>query len=222
MIAIAAVASGIAIAAVPDSQGRINGCYKNKGGALRILKSGTTCRRGEKLVQWNQRGVPGVAGVAGPAGPAASPGAPGAPGGSGSPGAPGAPGADAGNLVTGNTANITAVPNETRYLHPSGTSDHWGNPSFAEMLSPNAPTVARDLAVSLPDVPGAGQFYRLTFQVNGADTALGCTITHPATACTDSADEVTIPAASLMAFELEVSATATARRVRFGWRALTP
>jgi hypothetical protein len=223
-IAIAAVAAGIAVAAVPDRQGRITGCYAKKGGKLRLLVRGNQCRRGETLIRWNQRGV------AGPAGPAGLPGQPGPPGLPGAPGAPGAPseipgpaGSDAGNLVTGNTMNFTAAAGETRYLHPSGGSEHWGMSTFAEMLSPNVATTARDLAVSLPNPPGAGEFYTLTFQVDSTDTALGCTISgDTATTCVDSQDVVQIPAGSRMAFELEVSASASSRRVMYGWRSGTP
>jgi hypothetical protein len=119
--------------------------------------------------------------------------------------------------------NIAAVVGETRYLHPSGGSDHWGMSTFAEMLSPNVATTARDLAVQLPNPAGAGESYTLTFQVDSVDTALGCTIGGDTDlTCTDSSDVVQIPAGSRMAFELTVTAGASSRRVMFGWRSGTP
>jgi hypothetical protein len=123
-------------------------------------------------------------------------------------------------MLTGNTANLTAGPGTTHYLHPSGTSEFWGAPTFANMLSPNTTVVARDLAVSLPGPPGTAELYKITFQVNDADTALTCQIEgDTATACANSTARVTIPAASLISIEVEVSAGAVSRRVRFGWRA---
>lgn len=39
------------------------------GGALRIVRGASDCKRGETFIQWNQAGVPGPQGVAGPTGP---------------------------------------------------------------------------------------------------------------------------------------------------------
>ena len=126
--------------------------------------------------------------------------------------------------MTAGSANITAVVGETRYMHPSGVSDFWGMQTFAEMRSPNVAMVARDLSVSLPNPPGAvGEFYKLTFELDQVATALTCTITGAVdTTCVDATHTVPIPAGSLMSFELEVSAGATARRVQYGWRAVAP
>ncbi|HEX8083683.1 MAG TPA: hypothetical protein VF529_05280 [Solirubrobacteraceae bacterium] len=225
-VAVAATAAGLAVGAVPDSQGRFVGCYANKGGKLRILVKGNRCRRGETLIRWNQRGVPGAdgaAGAPGPAGPPGAPGAPGAPGGPGAPGSPGAPGADAGNVLTGNTTNITAPVGETRWLQPSGQSDFWGAPTFAEMLSPAVAVVAQDLAIELGNPAGAGESYAFTFTVNGVDTALGCTVSGDVDkTCTNTTAHVSVPAQSRIAWKVVVSAGAVSRRVLFGWRAVTP
>ena len=103
----------------------------------------------------------------------------------------------------------------------SGISDYWGAHTFADMLSPNSAVVAQDLAVSLPNPPGAaGEFYRVALQLNQTDTALGCTITGTvATTCGNSDARVTSPAGSLISLEVEVSPGSVSRRVRFGWRA---
>jgi hypothetical protein len=56
----------------------VNGCAKAKTGALRVLKSGQRCRRGERKLTWNRRGpsgsagATGAAGAGGPAGPPSS------------------------------------------------------------------------------------------------------------------------------------------------------
>lgn len=64
------VLGGIAYASIPDSGGVINACYSKKGGALRVIDTGTgeTCNtRTEIAVGWNQAGTPGPPGPAGTA-----------------------------------------------------------------------------------------------------------------------------------------------------------
>ena len=197
-IALVAAAGGFAIAAVPDKQGRIEACYVPKTGAVKLLVKGKKCPRGQKLVRWNQTG---------PVGPA---------------GAPGAAGSPAGSLLTGNTENITMSAGTTAWLAPSGPSQIWGDVRFAEMLSPNAAIVARDLSVQLGNEPGAGESYKITFLVDGSSTALTCTVSGLDKTCADGANAVTVPAGSRMALQVEVSGGAVPRRVLFGWRALTP
>jgi len=41
----------------------------DSGGALRIVRGASDCKRGETFIQWNQAGVPGPQGVPGPTGP---------------------------------------------------------------------------------------------------------------------------------------------------------
>jgi hypothetical protein len=155
------------------------------------------------------------AGTAGPVGAAGQDGAPGKDGATGSP---------AGSLLTGNTTNVPANVGVTHYLHPSGPTEYWGAHTFADMLSPNTTIVARDLALRLANPPGAaGEYYKMTFQLDSGDTPLTCTITGTVeTSCGDSEHTVTIPPRSRMSLELEVSAGSVSRRVMFGWRAVTP
>ena len=70
------------LAAIPSSDGVINGCYDAKG-ILRVVDTGKPCGRGEISLQWNVKGATGLPGAAGPAGPA---GAMGPAGPAGSPG----------------------------------------------------------------------------------------------------------------------------------------
>jgi hypothetical protein len=197
VVAVVAAAGGFAVAAVPDGQGRITACYAKKSGKLRVLVRGTRCRPPEKRLRWSQTGPQGPAGVDGAAGSPAS------------------------SMLTANTLNA-APANETRFIHPSGTSDLYLDVDIAVMLSPSTPVVARDLAVELPNPPGAGQSYAITLNVAGADTALTCTIQDPQTACSNSAEQVTVPAGSRIAFKVQTSAAAVTRRVRLGWRATQP
>jgi hypothetical protein len=122
-------------------------------------------------------------------------------------------------MLTGNTMNLTLNAGVTSFLHPSGPSDVWGATTFAEMLSPNVPVIARDLAIQLGGVPGAGESYTITLLVNGTDTALTCQVTgDTAMTCTSGA-QVPVPAGSRLCFKVDVSAGATQRRVLFAWRA---
>jgi hypothetical protein len=218
LLALVVAIGGISIAAVPDNQGRINACYAKKGGKLRVLQRGTRCRGSEKRLRWNQIGRTGAPG------PAGTPGAPGAPGAGGPTGPAGPQGPSTSSMLTGNTGNDPAPAGATRYIHPSGVSDFEPTQTFAEMLSPNAPVVARDLAVNLPGPPGAaGESYTITLQLNQANTALTCTITGTVeTTCSDSQHAVDIPAGSLLTFEVVTTGGVLTRRIRFGWRAIQP
>jgi len=209
LVALVAAVGGYAIAAVPDKNGRIPACYGKKSGDLRVLVKGTKCKRGEKKLLWNQTGPTGSAG------------APGQPGSPGQPGQDGAPGPAGGSMLTGNTKNLIPAAGSTNWLHPSGPSDFWGAPTFAEMLTPERAIVARDLAVRLGGPAGAGESYKITFLVDGAATALTCTVsgdTDPT--CGDGTTTVAIPPRSRMAFQVDVSAGAVSRRVLFAWRAV--
>jgi hypothetical protein len=215
LISLVVAVGGISMAAVRDKQGRIVACYAKKSGDLRVLAKGTKCRRAEKKLRWNQRGPRGTAGQGG---------APGTAGSTGPTGPSGAQGPSAASLLTVNTGNVPANVGVTHFLHPSGVSDYWGATTFADMLSPNSPIVARDLAVSLPNPPGAaGEFYKTTLFVNGAPTALTCTVEGVTdTTCGNSDASVPIAARSLMSFSVEVSAGSVSRRIRLGWRAVEP
>ena len=129
-------------------------------------------------------------------------------------------------MLTGNTEDVTIPAGATRWLAPSGPSRIFGldpnDRNFADMASPSTTIVARDLAVNLPGPPGAGQSYKVTFLLEQADTALTCTVNDPGTTCSDGANAVTLPAGSLISLKVETSAGAVPRRVRWGWRAVTP
>lgn len=87
-IVVGATAAGaIALAAIPDQNGVIHGCYGKNKGQLRVSDRG--CLHSEKEIAWNQQGLRGPAGPQGVAGPAGANGEAGAPGPTGAQGAVG-------------------------------------------------------------------------------------------------------------------------------------
>jgi hypothetical protein len=94
--------STAALASIPAADGVITGCYDNKGadlGNLRIIDlAKASCRKGETLISWNQKGLkgdpgaPGAKGDTGPQGLQGLKGDKGDPGLQGIQGIPGAPG----------------------------------------------------------------------------------------------------------------------------------
>jgi hypothetical protein len=68
----AAITGGAyAVAAIPSGGGQIDACYFKSGkkkGQVRLLVSGTKCRKGETKLAWNQQGLQGPQGLQGLAG----------------------------------------------------------------------------------------------------------------------------------------------------------
>jgi hypothetical protein len=79
-----AVAAGAGYAAIPSSNGTVNGCYERKTGLLRVIdkEAGKNCLSFENPIGWSVQGPRGLAGAIGPKGD------PGAKGEQGEPGAP--------------------------------------------------------------------------------------------------------------------------------------
>jgi hypothetical protein len=69
-IAITAVGAGIATGAIPSGDGTIHACYKQAGGAVRLVDESVTCAKGETPIAWSQQGPEGPQGPVGPRGPA--------------------------------------------------------------------------------------------------------------------------------------------------------
>ena len=80
---------GTSYAQLASSDGTFRGCVKTKNGQLRVVKAKAKCKRGEKAISWNQKGVAGAPGVAGPQGAPGPQGPPGAQGPAGEQGATG-------------------------------------------------------------------------------------------------------------------------------------
>jgi hypothetical protein len=218
LLALVAAVGGLAVAAVPDSQGRIAACYVKKTGKVRLLVKGNKCQKGEALIRWNQTGPRGQSGATGATG------ATGQQGQDGQQGQQGTKGAPAASMLTGNTENVPVpIDGAPRWLAPSGPSQIWGAVTFAEMLSPNVPVVAQDLAVELGGPPGANESYTITLQINGVNTALSCPISgDTAMTCSNSSARVSIAPGSRLSFNVVATVGATSRRVLFAWRATEP
>src|SRR5436190_15530238 len=67
LVAMVFAVTGFAFAAsIPDSKGVIHGCYKKKGGKLRVVSKSSKCKAKEKALDWNQKGPKGNKGNRGP------------------------------------------------------------------------------------------------------------------------------------------------------------
>src|SRR3954454_5677080 len=90
MITVAVLAvGGVAAAAIPGSNGKLDGCYTKIGGLLRVIdkSKGEAClSRLEVPISWDQAGQQGPVGPTGPAGPTGPKGDNGDPGASGAQG----------------------------------------------------------------------------------------------------------------------------------------
>src|SRR4051794_7743957 len=67
-ICLVAVVGGSAIAATKTTSSTITGCVVKKGkkaGAIRILSGKKKCKKSEKTLAWNKKGVAGATGPAG-------------------------------------------------------------------------------------------------------------------------------------------------------------
>src|SRR5688572_7051518 len=120
-IAVIAVLSGAAVAAIPGSDGTISACLSPRDGVLKVIdaEASKTCPKGQTLLTWNQSGT-GVPGPTGPTGPA------------------GADGADGATGATGPTG-------------PAGADGTTSSVQFYALMPPdNASTVAPGAAVGFP------------------------------------------------------------------------
>jgi len=92
-----ALVAGVAFAAQPGAprvtSAVINACVKKNTGAVRVVKSSSSCRKGESPLAWNRQGPAGSRGLNGSAGPVGPGGTAGAKGDAGARGATGPAGA---------------------------------------------------------------------------------------------------------------------------------
>lgn len=61
------IGGGVAVAQIPSTDGTITACMTPPAGTVRLIdaEAGATCKKGEKLVTWNEAGQPGTNGVSG-------------------------------------------------------------------------------------------------------------------------------------------------------------
>jgi hypothetical protein len=89
------IASGLAYAVIPASDGTVQACYTKVGGIIRVVDDASKCSKTlETPISWNQRGQQGAPGQQGEAGKQGERGAVGPSGAQGPPGPDGATGHD--------------------------------------------------------------------------------------------------------------------------------
>jgi hypothetical protein len=202
---IAALALAVGVAGTAGAARLITG--KNiKDGSIGLVDISKKARAKLK----GARGPQGEQGPAGPPGPAGTNGV------NGAPGAPGTSGSTAPALMLGTVAGINSAT-ETIFASPYGNCC-FGSVGSAQVPIPSGTALtARDFDVIAGAAPGAGS-YSVTLMLNGAPTALGCTITHPGTACqpADPTSTVALPAGSKIAIRIVESGTSAAGN-SLGW-----
>lgn len=164
----AVIAAGIGWAAIPGSDGVINGCYEKKTGILRVIdrEAGKGCLSFETPISWNQKGQPGAqgpAGVQGPAGPKGDQGSPGPAGNDGKEGAEG-PAGPAGPGGLEGPVGQQGAPGPEGKQGPAGPAGMQGPPgtagapeTFAAAATLNNPTApGPPVTASLLSLPGIG------------------------------------------------------------------
>ena len=166
-------AGAFATAAVISNDGTINACYAKKSGDLHVLK-GKKCGKGEKAISWNQKGQKGEEGAQGTAGTAGT---------NGTNGTNGTDGSNATGLTMGTTA---MVPSATRYTPLGGTGPSGGGSAPAPGITPPVPLTMSNFGVRIDGMVGTDSI-AVTVEVEGAPTAMACTVTAPATTCQSGA-----------------------------------
>ena len=132
----------------------------------------------------------------------------------------GQPGSSAASINTGVVQTSTSFDG---FGTPSGFSSGSETESLVQSRTPAGTSItARDLSLSRSSnapIPG-GITARATLHLNGADTALTCTIAVGGNACQDSSHSVTLPPNSPISMHIEFvgSGTFGGERWAFGWR----
>ena len=118
----------IATGGIPGSDGRIQGCYNEVNGNLRVVTTPLDCRSGEASISWSQTGPLGLTGPTGATGATGAQGATGATGPSGAAGPTGAVGAIGATGATGATgsAGATGPSGANGAIGPSGATGPTG------------------------------------------------------------------------------------------------
>ncbi len=176
--------------------GALRACV-DRGGSLKVVRSGAKCHRGATTISLGGRGATGAQGPAGPAGTA------GATGPQGAAGTPGTPGTDATASVT-MSARASFNIGENGYFAASGLSAPSATETSAVSLTGSQAIVARHLTVRDVRTTVNDNTRVYVLRVNGADTALTCSLISEAGTCTDDSHAVTIPPRSEVSIHREV------------------
>jgi hypothetical protein len=191
-----AVAAGAGYAAIPSSNGTVNGCYERRTGLLRVIdkEAGKNCLAFENPIGWSVQGPPGAAGAAGtagatgatgPAGPQGEQGVPGVAGGVGpqgpaGPAGPQGPSGYAGiyeetTIPVGNDRTLLTLPGFGSLRGDCLTSS--GTPALFALSFVNDAAGRSDVRVSWddrtsPEPVTFGQSWDVPYDSSGTLTAV--------------------------------------------------
>lgn len=205
--AIVAAVSGLAvsglaaIAAKKPSGSQITACYSKKSGALRVVKAGKRCKRGERKIAWTKNGARGTRGIRGARGSQGPEGGNGARGATGPAGAAGAPGANGSPGATG------AI----------GPSNAFEAVNTGPVTITGTDTDSANSLATLPNIAAGSYLLVARTQINGPTTTAArifCTATLGARSATAIADIGTsagnvIHEVVTLTFNVTLSATGT-------------
>jgi hypothetical protein len=167
-----------------------------------------------KRAQKSLRGNTGPAGRAGPAGPAGAVGPKGEGGAAGSVGTNGTPGASG---VAGPTIFASSMAANGGHQTPGAGNNAGDDASAQAPVPPGSAFTAKSFtAVTATNVTGATM--TIAFRINGADTALKCSIPVGQNACNAGAASVVVPAGAKMSMETLASGVTTPSFVGYSFR----
>jgi hypothetical protein len=104
----------------------------------------------------------------------------------------------------------------------SGTSDPNSVADNVAMVSPPVAVMARDLSVNLTIAPGTGASQTVTLLVNSVASQLTCQVSESQTSCTDTLHEVSVPAGSSLALQVQSGGSTPSTDAEVTWRAVMP
>lgn len=213
-----------AINGFPDPSGVFHGCVNKQTGTLRLVDGAPSCHNvktlkrgkhtvrvpGEFAVAWNQQGQQGLQGLQGLRG------------------ATGQPGSPAASASTAHMLSPTYASPPPWFGAVSGFSQGVvGGDADVTQLSPNAPVVARDLAVQAVSTPSGDTGFRVTLMADGTATALSCEFRTSTNGLCNSGDTTALVVpGSRLSFRVEPLASGNqlpgGTDLLIGWRATTP
>jgi len=135
---------------------------------------------------------------------------------SGAPGGPGTSGSTAPSLVMG-AIGVTA--GSTLYAPPLGGNQTPTEATVQTPVPPGTGLTARDFSAAVRTAPGGGQSVVVAFRIDGADTALTCTISGSATSCTaPSTATAALPSGGRLSIRVTGTAGASSTNASWGLR----
>jgi hypothetical protein len=184
LVAVAALAIGVA--ATAGAAKLINGA-KIKNGTISLKKLSTDAQSA-------------LQGQAGPAGPKGATGPQGAQGTGGSAGANGTNGTPGASGVAGPTIFASSMAADDGHQTPGAGNNAGDDPSARAPVPPGSAFTAKSFVASTA-TPVVGGTLTIAFRINGADTALACSIAVGQSACNAGAATVVVPAGSQISMQ---------------------